>query len=183
MDVLVALLGIVLGALAGGVVTHLTTRSKMRLELEYASDRTLQERRLERYQELFHLTECVPRAWRPGKEPTGADFDEFRERFHRWYFGEKAGGMFLTAPAKDLYMRLQDTLEEAAVGPAATGEMLRLASELRHQMTEDVGAAHPPRLRGARPGPTPPSPRRTNRRPGRPPDPGDGRGDPGPPRL
>jgi hypothetical protein len=161
MDALVALVGATVGALVAGVLTYLTTRSRMRLELEIANDRTLQDRRLERYQELFHLTECVPRAWRPGKEPTREQFDEFREAFHGWYFGEKAGGMYLTAQAKDIYMRLQNTLEVAATGRPPTEEMLQLASQLRHQMAEDVGTAHPPRLHYIRPGPTPLSPRRS----------------------
>jgi hypothetical protein len=174
METMVGLLGVVLGALAGGAVTYATTRSRMRLELAYAYDRTLQEKRLEHYQRLFHLSRCVPRQWRPAEEPTRDDLRRFREDFHNWYFGEGAGGMFLTQAAKDLYMRLQNALEMSATGgpdgsgsdarrgsPLSTEEskaMRGLASELRHQMTEDVGAAHPPRLRGTRLGPTIPSP-------------------------
>jgi hypothetical protein len=176
MTALIGLVGALLGALAGAVATYLTTRSRLHLELEYSYDRTLQNKRLELYQQLFHVSRCLPREWLSTEAPTRDDLRRFRERFHDWYFGKEAGGMFLTQAAKDVYMPLMNMLEKTADRPeggsgttmdsapsATEAQALRdLASALRHQLAEDVGAANPPRLRWAHPGPTlrpPPRPR------------------------
>jgi hypothetical protein len=172
MAVFVGLAGVVLGALVGALTTYLTTRSTMRIELEHSYDRALRDKRLERYQHLFHISRCLPRYWRPAEAPTRHDLDRFREDFHDWYFGEAAGGMFLTPAAKDAYMRLLNTLAQATRenwddsqsserSPLSADEsetLRKLASELRHQLAEDVGAANPPRLRWTRLGRTIPPP-------------------------
>jgi hypothetical protein len=139
----------------------------MRIELEYAYDRTLREQRLEHYQKLFYVSRRLPRHWAPhlADQLTRQDAARLREEFHDWYFGEPAGGMFLTSAAKHRYMTLANALTEASgdqdeqadVGteslvPSEDHKRLReLASDLRHQLAEDVGAAHPPRLRWYRP--------------------------------
>ena len=70
---------------------------KIRLELEQAYDRALRDKRLERYQGLFHLSKCIPRYWR-GERPTRQDILQFRNEFHNWYFSDDAGGgMSLTS--------------------------------------------------------------------------------------
>jgi hypothetical protein len=106
------------------------------------------------------------------EEPTRNDLRQYMRNFHDWYFGEDAGGMFLTVEAKDIYMRLLNLLAETAYsdeggpdseadGPLSATEsqtLRELASELRHQLAEDVGAANPPRLRWTRPGPQLPLP-------------------------
>ena len=45
MTVLVGLVGVLLGAVAGAVTTYLTTRSNMLLDLDHAYDRTLRDKR------------------------------------------------------------------------------------------------------------------------------------------
>jgi hypothetical protein len=173
MVAVIGLLGVVFGAFGGAIATYVTTRSAMRLELEYSYDRALRDKRLKRYQQLFHLLKLIPRKWWPGQEPTRQDLIGFRNEFHDWYFGTEAGGMFLTPAAKILYLRLQDALTAAALvdqnGESAANSvetplsadesiMLRtLASDLRHQLAEDVGASHPPRLRWIRVDPTLPA--------------------------
>ncbi len=166
LTAIIGLLGAILGVLAGAIATYLTARSNMRLELEHSYDRTLRDKRLERYQELFHISKCLPRYWRAGESPTRQDLLQFSRDFHDWYFGEGAGGMFLTPAAKSVYMRVQNKLAEATHQTASeSGEesplsvtesqaIRDLASELRHQLAEDVGAANPPRLRWTRLGPT-----------------------------
>lgn len=171
MVTLIGLAGVVLGALAGGIVTFATTRSSMRLELEFSYDRALRDKRLGHYQRLFHLSKCIPRYWQPGEEPARSDLARFRESFHDWYFSADAGGMFLTPAAKNLYLQLQNALLSAsATGREGDGQarpdrltadeslaLRTLASDLRHQLAEDVGASHPPRLRWTRLGSTMPS--------------------------
>jgi hypothetical protein len=107
------------------------------------------------------------------QEPTINDLRQYMRNFHDWYFGEDAGGMFLTAAAKDIYMRLLNLLAETAYsgegGPdseahrplsATESQTLReLASELRHQLAEDVGAANPPPPTVDATGSTAPTPR------------------------
>lgn len=170
MEVLAGLLGAVLGAIAGAIATYVTKLSSMRVELEHTYDKTLRDIRLPHYQRLFHFSECIPREWRPTEIPTRQDLLEFRERFHNWYFGIDAGGMFLPGETKDRYFKLQNALERmgkrqsdpqeslSPLTPDEKKELYYLASNLRHQLTWDLGAAQPPRLPGARLGPTPPPP-------------------------
>ena len=173
MTAIIGFAGAILGAVLGAVATYLTTRSNMRLTLEHSYDQALQGKRLERYQELFHVSQCLPRYWPPGhEEPKRKDLQQYMEHFHGWYFGEHAGGMFLTAAAKDSYMRLLNLLAELAFADgtepnspvdrplsAAEYQALRqLAGDLRRQLAEDTGAANPPRLRWTRPGPQTPPP-------------------------
>ncbi|MGW2149872.1 hypothetical protein ACWCOT_36580 [Nonomuraea bangladeshensis] len=171
MTAFIGFFGAILGALVGAIAAYLTARSNMRLTLEHSYDQTLQGKRLERYQALFHASKCLPRYWRPmEEEPKREDLQQYMRNFHDWYFGEDAGGMFLTAAAKDVYTRLLNLLAEAAFkggdGPdgdsrltETESEALRqLAGELRRQLAVDVGAAHPPRLHWTRPGPQAPPP-------------------------
>jgi len=163
VEALIGVAGIILGAVVGGLVTYLTTRSRMRLELEYAYDRELRDKRLPHYQRLFHISRAVPREWRPDAVPSRAGLRDIREEFHDWYFGADASGMFLTETARDLYFGLQNGLEAAARGADVGGEALtekeqvtlyELASALRHQLSADVGTGQSPRLKWAPPGPT-----------------------------
>ena len=162
----IGLAGVVIGAFVGAITTYLTTRSNMRLQLEYAYDQTLRDKRLERYQELFHLSKCFPRYWLSGEEPTRKDLRQFHENFHDWYFGEAAGGMFLTIAAKELYLNMQNAIfnavskedgtpkEDAPLLPAESKALIDMASALRHQLAEYIGAANAPRLNWTRPKPT-----------------------------
>jgi hypothetical protein len=110
MAAFIGLAGIIIGGFVGSITTYLTTRSNMRLQLEYAHDQTLRDKRLERYQELFHLSRCFPRYWLSSEEPSRRDLRQFRYDFHDWYFGDAAGGMFLTVEAKELYLRMQNEI-------------------------------------------------------------------------
>jgi hypothetical protein len=173
MTAIIGFAGAILGAILGAIATYLTTRSNMRLTLEHAYDQALQGKRLERYQELFHVSRCLPRYWPAGhEEPKRKALQQYIESFHDWYFGEDAGGMFLTAAAKDIYMRLLNLLAELAFAdgtepdspadrPISAEEsraLRKLAGDLRRQLAEDTGAANPPRLRWTRPGPQFPPP-------------------------
>ena len=101
--------------------------------------------------------------------------EEFRRDCDAWYFGEAAGGMFLTNAAKEIYIQMMNMIAEAAfedgkskedspLTPAELEALSQVASTLRHQLAEDVGAANPPRLRWTRPGPTPEPPLSVERR-------------------
>ncbi|WP_405905397.1 MULTISPECIES: hypothetical protein [unclassified Streptomyces] len=169
MAVIIGLLSGALVVLVGAITTYVTTRSNMLLQLEHSYDVSLRDRRLERYQKLFHLTRSLPRYWPADGVPSRSDLLRYRDEFHEWYFGEEAGGMYLTPKSKSLYMAVQNSLFEGAlllpgenqdtpVSHQASESILRCASELRHQLAEDVGVAQPPRLRWGRVGRTEPPP-------------------------
>jgi hypothetical protein len=133
------------GILAGGVVTYFTSRSQLRIEAEHAYDRTLRDMRLPQYQQLFHRTKNIPREF--SEEPRRSDLLDFREQFHDWYFGEQAGGMFLSQAARDAYFALQNELQSIAgrmsadgdrVDPDQSKNLREKASVLRHQLTTDL---------------------------------------------
>ncbi|MGC5561794.1 hypothetical protein ACPYPG_02980 [Streptomyces sp. FR-108] len=173
MTVLIGLTGAVFGGLAGAVAGFLTNRASMLMQLRHSYDLSVRDRRVDHYATLFHLTERVPRNWRSGEEPDRAQLLEFAQAFHAWYFSEQAGGMFLTPASKTCYLALQDALlasghqdppsELPGPGLPLTEEESRmvrhLASELRHQLAEDVGTAHPSHVRWARVNPTVEDPR------------------------
>jgi hypothetical protein len=156
-----AVLGAVLGAFAGAIATYVTTRSTMQLQSELTYDKELRDIRLPHYQRLFHISRRIPRPGFYKKVPTRQDLLGFREEFHDWYFGEGAGGMFLPEVTRRLYFRLmdklvlmaeeKDTKESSAQSPLTSDEhqaLYELASDLRHQLSGDLGAAQPPRFPG-----------------------------------
>ena len=153
-----------IGIVLGGVVTLLTTRAQLGIAAEHTYDQTLRDLRLPHFQELFHLTERLPREWRAGA-PTRPELLEIRESFHAWYFGEKAGGMFLSEDGRSAYFAVQNALQAAAGrldddGSEVSGDdsavLRRTASDLRHRLSADLGAAEPPRKRRRVPRSTPP---------------------------
>jgi hypothetical protein len=185
----------VLLAVLTGIVTSITTSRRLREEqknaisdalrnqqlardraleeLQLGYDRALRDIRLEHYQRLYHVSRCIPREWKTDEEPTRPKLSEFREQFHNGYFGEDAGGLFLTAKAREHYFCLQNELERQAMARPAPGDceplqltpeesksLRSLASTLRHQLVEDVGTAEPPRLQWVRVGDTPAPPSR-----------------------
>ena len=152
MTAWITIISAIAGILAGGVVTYATSRSQLRAEAENAYDRALRDMRLPHYQQLFHLTKNLPREFL--EEPRRSDLLDFRGRFHDWYFGEQAGGMFLSQAARDAYFTLQNELQSVAgrrsadserVGPDESASLRKKASALRHQLTTDLGTAERPR--------------------------------------
>jgi hypothetical protein len=145
------------GAVLGGLLTFVTSRANMERQLLHAYDQKLRDTRLESYQRLFHLSGCFPRYWLEDGVPSRNDLQRFRQGFHDWYFGPTAGGMLLTDAAKKLYIDLLNAIADGVYengklredSPLSDDESLRLrdlASDLRHQLAADVGAANPPRL-------------------------------------
>jgi hypothetical protein len=161
MTVLIGFLGVIFGTLVGAIATYVTTRSNMLLEIQHSYDRVLIDKRLERYQALFHVSKCLPSYWVPGEEPIYEDLRQLRQDLTDWYFGDAAGGMFLSPAAKEHFMRLLTTVVEVVhertedhegiyLSRAQSQKLRECASELRHQLAEDVGASNPPRLRWPR---------------------------------
>ncbi|SNS71880.1 hypothetical protein SAMN05421812_101536 [Asanoa hainanensis] len=141
------------GLLVGGAVSYVTSRAQLRIQAEHEYDRSLRDLRLPHYQRLFHLTESVPRQWL-SSSPDRAGLRATRQAFQSWYFGEEAGGLFLSQAARDAYFALQNALQAAADGlPEDTATVTdrdsvivrAKASALRHQLSADLGVAQQPR--------------------------------------
>lgn len=143
----------VIGLLAGGVITYMTSRAQLRVQAEHDYDVALRDLRLPHYQELFRLTGAIPREWWPSSALTRRDVLALRERFHDWYFGGGAGGLFLSQDARTAYSALQVELQEAARNLASDEDHMSIddirrvrerGSVLRHHLYSDLGAAEQP---------------------------------------
>jgi hypothetical protein len=138
------------GAIAGGIISWLTTNSRLRHELELLYDRELRDKRVAAYNELWLRTKRVPRAWIRG-EVTGEALQDVREDWHNWYYDK--GGIYMSKPVRTAYFGATQALEEAA--DANRGRKLTLAEyekvytrvkALRDSLTDDIGARLDPRL-------------------------------------
>lgn len=139
-----------IGALAGGLISWLTTNARLRRELELLYDRELRESRNVAYKALWILTKPVPRAWIKG-EVTGAMLREVRENWHNWYY--EGGGIYMSETVRDRYFDATPVLERFA--DAAQGRELADAEyqtvyesvkALRDSLTDDIGARLEPQL-------------------------------------
>jgi hypothetical protein len=157
----------VIGLLFGGVITYMTSRAQLRIQAEREYDVALRDMRLPHYQELFRLTGAIPREWWPSSNLTRREVLALRERFHDWYFGEGAGGLFLSQDARTAYSELQFELQEAARNLASDEDYMRdpdiprvseKGSALRHRLSSDLGAAEQARQGWTLPS-SPPHPR------------------------
>jgi hypothetical protein len=110
----------------------------------------LRDLRLPHYQGLFHLTGAIPREWWPSSALTRRDVLTLRGRFHDWYFGESAGGLFLSQDARTAYSALQVELQEVARNLASDEDFMDVedirrvrqrGSILRHHLSSDLGVA------------------------------------------
>ena len=166
MEVWIDLISVVIGAVVGTATTLITTRNRVDLEQRAAFDRELRNLRLPHYQALHSASERIPREWRSGQEMSRSDLLALRRTFHEWYFGEGAGGMFLTEAGRAAYFALQDELQVVGAGgghqvvPVTSEEFIRLrdlAHALRQQLRQDLGTAEAPKVawtaRGATPAP------------------------------
>jgi hypothetical protein len=161
MELIVGLLGVLVGTISGGFSAFLTNRNKMRQELEYAYDRELRIRRMEVYTSLYRRTDKYPRyhiTILARKELVA-----WAHSFDDWYFGE-AGGLFLSNNARQAYLSMLDVTATVA-NDDSSGERIseeevqllwRAGQALRRQLAADIGAAENPRLTFRPPAMSPP---------------------------
>lgn len=134
-------------ALGGGIVTAtlqnwLTGRSMV------AGD--LRTERVTVYTDLWRLTGAVSR-W-PRTDLTAADVGTLHRHFRAWYY-DTAGGLYLSANARDRYGEMQELFGTMA-GAGATDPLddetyhllMESASALRTALTEDLSTRDKPSL-------------------------------------
>jgi hypothetical protein len=145
-----AILAGLIGALAGGLISWLTTNARLRRELELLYDRELRDNRNVAYTALWNLTEPLPRAWIKGRV-TGENLKTVRESWHNWYY--TGGGIYMSQTVRDRYFCATPVLEkfaDAAQGRELTDLEYQTVYEsvkaLRDSLTDDIGARLDPQL-------------------------------------
>ncbi|MCR6489032.1 hypothetical protein M8542_40010 [Amycolatopsis sp. OK19-0408] len=147
-SLLIGIAGAVAAALVTGLLTYFVTAWKVRHELHVEYDRGLRSQRLKAYAELWSWTQSFSR-YRP-TAVTGDGAAELIDRLTDWYF--QGGGMYLSAAAREKYFAFMNSLKKAAERTGSDGALgtvdfrvlQRRTSELRTQITKDVGTREPP---------------------------------------
>jgi hypothetical protein len=161
LELIIGLLGALLGTAGGALATFMTGRAQMRRELQYSYDRDLRTRRMDAYVSLYRQTGNMPRYWTT--TPARSHLNAWASALGDWYFKE-AGGLFLSDPARNAYLSLLEVMATIA-NDDSSGERLsedevqrlwRAGQALRRQLTADIGAAEDPQLRGRHPSVSPP---------------------------
>jgi hypothetical protein len=161
VELIIGLLGALLGTAVGALATLLTGRAQMRRELQYSYDRELRTRRMDSYASLYRQTGNMPRYWT--NHPARSLLSTWASGLVDWYFRE-AGGLYLSDPARDAYLSLFEVMATIA-NHDSSGERLsedevqrlwRAGQALRRQLAADIGAAEDPQLRGRHPSVSPP---------------------------
>jgi hypothetical protein len=141
---------ILIGAAAGlgsAILTHFSTRAKIRLDLAAEYDKVLQESRLHHYKELWALLEPTAKY---GRAPVTHDvIRTLTNKSRDWYF--EKGGIYLTVETRKPYFEWKRLLEElyadealaqhpqTAIPEERLAPMLKAASELRTALSDDIG--------------------------------------------
>jgi hypothetical protein len=142
---------VLIGAAAGivsAVITHFSTRAKVRLDLTAEYDKELQRSRLEAYKELWSALEPLARYGRD-RAVTYSVLRAVSDQSRQWYF--QTGGIYLTRASREPYFRwkavmqpvLSDPrLQASPETPIPTPELERIveaASSLRTSLSDDIG--------------------------------------------
>jgi hypothetical protein len=152
MQLLVGLLGGVIGSIAGGSLTWASTRWTLRRQLEHSYDKELRSERLAAYRQLWQITGALPRYQWPSKA-SRSDLRQLMKQFHRWYFD--VGGLFFSQAAKDAYFEMMNALDATAgrridddteVDDVAFLGLFRAGELLRLQLAADVGTGLQPQV-------------------------------------
>jgi hypothetical protein len=152
VQLLIGILGGLMGTVVGGVLTWLTTRWKLRLELEHNYDKELRTERIVAYKQLWQITGALPRYHWPTK-PTRSDLRDIIETCHSWYF--EVGGLFFSQGTKDAYFTMIDKLDQAAgrqtgnkaeVDDDVLRELFIVGERLRLHLAADVGTGLRPQV-------------------------------------
>ena len=141
---------VMIGGVAGlvsAVITHFSTRAKVRLDLAAVYDKELQENRLAVYKKLWAMLEQLSRYGRT-QPVTNAVLRGISDQTRSWYFQE--GGIYLTERSRDPYFEwkkaMQPALDEgvgadpnAEVDPEQLKLIIDSGSTLRTALSDDIG--------------------------------------------
>ena len=148
---------VLIGGAAGlvsAVITHFSTRAKIRLDLAAAYDKELQESRLATYKELWAMLE--PLARYAGPKVTFALLAELGDKTRKWYFQQ--GGIYLTERSRGPYFKMKELMQPWLDAPECKTErereidrrqlepVIAAASKLRTALSDDIGTKRLSRL-------------------------------------
>lgn len=141
---------VLIGGVAGlvsAVLTHFSTRAKLRLDLAAEYDKKLQENRLEAYKELWAMLEPLAKYGR-GKV-TYNTLQKVSDSSRIWYF--QTGGIYLTERSRKPYFDWKGALQGLIDNPKLAREpeleveikllepVIQTGSILRTALSDDIG--------------------------------------------
>lgn len=142
---------ILVGGAAGmvsAVITHFSTRAKIRLDLAAEYDKKLQESRLDTYKELWAKLEPLARYGRD-TSVTYAVIRSISDQTRSWYF--QKGGIYLTERSRKPYFKWKEAMQpvldahDSAKHPDVAIDLKQLklilaaGSALRTALSDDIG--------------------------------------------
>jgi len=138
------------------VLTYFSTRSKIRLDMRVEYDKTLHDKRLELYKELWPITKPLGR-FVPHFSLTYNIVRKAVTDMHEWYFNE--GGIYLSKNSRKPYFHLKEQMlrvidnERLEATPDARIEdkeacnaILNAATSLRTSLADDIRTSRSPWL-------------------------------------
>jgi len=138
------------------VLTYFSTRSKIRLDMRVEYDKTLHNKRLELYKELWPITKPLGR-FVPHFSLTYNIVRKAVTDMHEWYFNE--GGIYLSKNSRKPYFHLKEQMlrvidnERLEATPDARIEdkeacnaILNAATSLRTSLADDIRTRRSPWL-------------------------------------
>jgi hypothetical protein len=141
----------VIGGAAGlvsAILTHFSTRAKLRLDLAAEYDKKLQESRLAAYKELWAMLEPLARFGRD-QPITLALLRDISDKTRRWYF--QTGGIYLTQRSRGPYFAWKEAMQpllddanvarspEAPISDPRLEQIIGTGSKLRTSLSDDIG--------------------------------------------
>ena len=134
--------------MVSAIITHLSTRAKIRLDLAAEYDKKLQESRLETYKELWAMLEPLARYGRD-ELVTYAVIRSISDKTRIWYF--QRGGIFLTERSRKPYFKWKEVMQpvldardstnqpDLAIDPKQLELIVAAGSALRTALSDDIG--------------------------------------------
>ena len=148
-DAVVAVTSSLASAVVGGALTYVTAVLKIRRDLAARYDADLRRDRITVYKQLWSKLEPLAK-YAPAKALTCDDAHGLASALRSWYFEE--GGLFLSEPARNAYFGLQEALKivgghsKHPLPDPMLAILMERGSELRTQLTRDVGTRAQPML-------------------------------------
>jgi hypothetical protein len=154
IDASTLLAGFIGGALSS-IVTYFSTRSRIRLEMTVEYDKSLREKRLELYKQLWPKTQPLGR-FAPHATYTYNAIASVSNDMNEWYFAE--GGIYLSKRCRKPYFalkqRLQTVIEdsslavkpESPIGDETRRAIIDAAGRLRTTLSDDIRTRRAPWL-------------------------------------
>lgn len=144
----VPLLSGLISAAITAVITYLSTRSRIKLDLTAEYDKELRQERLEVYKTLWALLKPLAR-YSPEGPLTYQLVKDTSERMRDWYF--EAGGIYLSRTTRNPYFELKAAMQEVIDDPELAKHpdrplddpkilpLLERGRSLRASMADDIG--------------------------------------------